>query len=66
MTINAGLLSVSAASSFLYDIGAGSQINSVQPTIGLGLGASTTVNFQNTGGAGIFTFTPALRLRAPA
>lgn len=60
VTINSSLLSVSAGSTFTYDIGAGSQLNFVQPTIGLGLGASTTINFQGTGGTGVFTFTPSL------
>jgi hypothetical protein len=59
VTVSSNASGIGAASQFTYDIGAGSGITLQAGLANVGLLNNTTINFQNTGGTGHFTLTPA-------
>jgi Hint domain len=59
VTVTSNAAGIAAGSQLTYDIGAGSSVAVQAGLANVGLLNSTTVNFQNTGGTGQFTVTPA-------
>jgi Hint domain len=59
LTMNSSAANIAAGSQLTYDIGAGSSIALNAGLANVGLLNSTTIHFDNTGGTGQFTLTPA-------
>lgn len=59
VTVASSAAGITAASTLTYDIGANSSLNLQAGLANVGLLNNTTVNFENTGGTGQFTMTPA-------
>jgi hypothetical protein len=59
VTVSSNVAGINAGSQMTYDIAAGSAINLQVGLANVGLLNNTTINFENTGGTGQFTLTPA-------